>query len=155
MKIGYKLLHEKARPPEAMTDGAVGFDLYVSEIKDIDIGLNCVTYGTGIALEFPKDYYCDIRARSSIGKTGYVLANGVGTVDTDYRGELMLKFYCVNQDFSVRDSHPYKPGDRCGQIVFFKKPKIELVPQEELSQTKRGKGGFGSTDEVKDAKIQN
>lgn len=146
MKIGYKLLNKNAIPPEAMTDGAVGFDLYVSEIKDVDTGQCSVTYGTGVALDFPKDYYCDIRARSSIGKTGYFLANGVGTIDTDYRGELILKFYCNDIESSIRDTHPYKVGDRCGQIVFKKKLKVELIPVEDLTKTIRNTGAFGSTD---------
>lgn len=145
MKVGYKKLHVLAKEPQQMTDGAIGFDLFVSEIKEIDIGLGVVSYGTGIALDFPADYYCDLRARSSVAKTGWFLANGVGTVDNDYRGEIILKFYKNDLSLPVVDSIPYMVGDRCGQIVFFKRPKIELFVMEEISTTARATGGYGST----------
>ena len=94
----------------------------------------------GFAIEFPKGYVARIYPRSSIYKTGLVLANSSGTVDQCYRGELMAKFYSV-----IPTGQEYKVGDRCAQLILEKIPEMEFEEVDELSETDRGAGGFGST----------
>jgi len=101
-----------------------------------------VEYGLGFSAELPRGTQLDIRARSSIHKTGMLLSNGVGTGDEDYRGEYKVVFYHI-----IKDLPPYEIGDRVAQFQLVKRSEegylIEHV--KELSETERGEGGFGST----------
>ena len=85
-----KKLHKDAVIPKYETVGSVGMDL-TAVSKGYDEHGN-VVYGTGLAIQIPEGYYADLRPRSSISKYDLVLANSVGTIDADYRGELILKF---------------------------------------------------------------
>lgn len=82
--------------------------------------------------------------RSSIAKTDLALTNSVGVIDSGYRGEIKFKF-ALNTDDSKLDFATYKVGDRIGQLVIMPYPQIELVEAEELSDSERGTGGFGSS----------
>ena len=97
-------------------------------------------YDTGIAVEIPPGYVGLLFPRSSVCKTGLSLANGVGVIDQDFRGSISFVFY-KNMQCIV----PYFPGDRIGQLVIVPIPAVEFVEAEELSETERGAGGYGST----------
>ena len=141
-----KKLHKDAVIPKYETVGSVGMDL-TAVSKEYDEHGN-VVFGTGLAIQIPEGYYADLRPRSSISKYDLVLANSVGTIDSDYRGELILKFkpsvyFGVNRGDD--DGVMYDVGDRIAQLVILPYPKVSFVEVDELSETERGTGGFGST----------
>ena len=80
--------------------------------------------------------------RSSNSKTDLYLTNHVGVIDSGYRGEIMFKFRPIN---GIEDAFIYAVGDRVGQLIIIPYPSIEFVETEELSDSDRGDGGFGST----------
>lgn len=134
-----KLSPYDAATPKIATSGSAAYDL-VATSSLYDKRTKILTVGFGLALELPEDYCALLMARSSISKRGLVLANGVGLIDSDYRGELMAKFHAVTEEF-----YPYHIGDTCAQIMFLPIPKVSLNLVDELSDTARGAGGFGST----------
>ncbi len=143
LEVKIKKLHKDAVIPKYETVGSVGMDLTATS-KEYDEYGN-VVFGTGISVQLPDGYYADLRPRSSISKYELVLANSVGTIDSDYRGELILKFkpsahYVVNGEGVM-----YNVGDRIAQLVILPYPKVSFVEVDELSDTERGTGGFGST----------
>lgn len=97
-------------------------------------------YGTGLAFEIPDGHVGLIFPRSSIYKTNERLANCVGVIDSDYRGEVSFIF-----DVIAGSGTPYIKGDRIGQLMIVRLPDIEVQEVEELSDTVRGSGGYGST----------
>ena len=127
------IIPKKAHPTDA------GFDL-VAISKEWDKDNECWSYGTGLAIEIPKGWVGLLFPRSSIFKTGMILSNHVGVIDSAYRGEIMLKF---------RQLSAYKPeysiGDRVGQLILIPYPEINLVESDTLSDSDRGEGGFGSS----------
>lgn len=156
MKVKIKKLHKDAVIPKYAQDGDAGLDLTATSIEYDDHG-NAV-YGTGLAIETPKDYVGYIFPRSSISKKTLALTNSVGVIDSNYRGEIMIKFkpdmkcFGINPDnlqtleqsewVEIKD---YDIGDRIGQLIIMPIPKVEFEEVEELSDTNRGTGGFGST----------
>ena len=96
---------------------------------------------TRLFMEFEPGYEVQIRARSGLAtKHGIGLVNGVGTIDSDYRGEVKVALINLGEDaFAVRN------GDRIAQMVISPVVRAEIEPADELSDTERGKGGFGST----------
>lgn len=146
MEIKIKKLSPEAVIPKYETEGSVGMDITATS-KSCDSNNN-VVYGTGLSIEIPKGYYADLRPRSSISKYDLVLANSIGTIDSDYRGELIFKFKKVLREIDedcIQVLKEYDVGDRIGQIVILPYPKVSFVEVEELSSTDRGEGGFGST----------
>ena len=146
LEVKIKKLHKDAVIPKYETIGSVGMDL-TAVSKEYDEHGNIV-YGTGLAIQIPTGYYADLRPRSSISKYDLVLANSVGTIDSDYCGELILKFkpsvyFGVNRGDD--DGVMYDVGDRIAQLVILPYPKVSFVEVDELSETERGTGGFGST----------
>ena len=146
LEVKIKKLHKNAVIPKYETVGSVGMDL-TAVSKEYDEHGN-VVFGTGLAVQIPEGYYADLRPRSSISKYDLVLANSVGTIDSDYRGELILKFkpsvyFGVNRGDD--DGVMYDVGDRIAQLVILPYPKVSFVEVDELSDTERGTGGFGST----------
>lgn len=141
MKVKIKKLHEDAVIPAYATDGSAGMDLTATSIAfDND---NNVVYGVGLAFEIPKGYVGLLFPRSSNAKKDLILSNSVGCLDSDYRGEVKFKFKRNKKWY--RKEKRYNIGDRIGQIIIIKHLTIEFVESEELSETKRGKGGYGST----------
>jgi dUTP pyrophosphatase len=141
MNINFKKLNPyDAVIPTQATTGSAAYDL-VATSSLYDKRTQILTVGFGLALELPEDYCALLLARSSISKRGLVLSNGVGLIDSDYRGELLAKFHAVTEEF-----YPYHVGDTCAQLLFLPIPKIKLQEVDELSDTVRGAGGFGSTD---------
>lgn len=107
-------------------------------------GILVITYNIGLSFEIPTGYFMDIRARSSVKNTGMWLSNGVGTIDSTYRGPVSMVFYKIGNEL---DGTEYNIGDRVGQIVFPQVPisDIRLIKVSELSETTRGSQGYGST----------
>lgn len=139
--VKYKKLDpKKAAAPYRKHEDDAGFDLVATSFKLEEYGVH--DYGLGIAIELPKGYWADIRPRSSIYKTGLSLCNSCGVIDNSYRGELRAKFYKI-----VNNLHSYDVGERCCQIIIANANPEDVVWEEvdELSDTPRSDGGFGST----------
>lgn len=139
MKI--KKLFEDAVVPYAATDGAAGLDLsaYTNNVLIVEPHTYEVVK-TGMAVEIPEDHFGLLCPRSGLGKAGITLANTIGIIDSDYRGEIGVLIK-NNNDFPFIINH----GMRVAQLLIipYFSPKIEVV--EELQETARGAGGFGST----------
>ena len=134
MKIKVRKLHPRAVLPTFATEGSAAFDL-------VAIKRDGQLYDTGLAFEVPQGYAMFVYSRSGMGfKDNTRLANCVGVVDSDYRGEVKVKL--TRDDGRPVDA---QVGDRIAQAVIMRLPKVELVEVEELSNTHRGEGGFGST----------
>jgi dUTP pyrophosphatase len=141
MKVRIKKLSENAVIPTYAKSGDAGMDLVATSIiSETDTQ---ITFGIGLALEIPKGFVGLIFPRSSVRKTRLMLSNCVGVVDSGYRGELQATFNKVNQN-SIAEND-YKVGDRIAQIMIIPHPPIEFEEADELSDTERGDGGFGST----------
>lgn len=135
----YKRLDKYATPPYQSTEDSAGWDLsslYSVTIYPGDILL----IHTGIAVEIPKGNYGNLTARSSMGKRGVRVAGATSVIDADYRGEILV--YLINDGAYKCD---IAPGERVVQMVIQPYTKCELVEVDELSETNRGTGGFGST----------
>ena len=141
MKVRIKKLNENAVIPSYAKDGDAGMDLVATSI--ISTTSTQITYGIGLALEIPKGFVGLIFPRSSVRKTRLMLSNCVGVIDSGYRGELQATFNKINND-SVSEND-YKVGDRIAQIMIIPHPDIQFEEADELSDTERGDGGFGST----------
>lgn len=112
-------------------------------------------YGTGIAVEIPEGYAGFLFPRSSISKYDLALTNGVGVLDSSYRGEIMAKFkpaIALSDEMEIGDSgieevplRAYEVGDRIAQLIILPYPEIEFEQADELSDSDRGMGGYGST----------
>ena len=133
-----KKLFSEARIPRKAHDDDAGWDLYANSIRKV--GFLRYEYGSGIAIEMPKGYEAQVRARSSIFTTGFILSNGMGTIDAGYRGEIKAVFWKI--PFIGK---PYKIGERFCQLVFKEVPEIKLKKVKELNESSRGEGGYGST----------
>ena len=140
MDVKIKKLDKKAVLPKYAKEGDAGMDLTAtSKWYDDD---NNVCYGTGIAMEIPNGYVGLVFPRSSNAKQDLILSNGVGVIDSGYRGEITFKYKLVEDRHLAKD---YNVGDRVGQIIIMPYPKIEFVEVSELSETDRGNGGYGSS----------
>jgi len=140
MIVKIKKLHENAVIPVYSKPGDAGLDLVATSINDDSY--NNIVYGTGLAIEIPEGHVGLLYPRSSNSKTDLYLTNHVGVIDSGYRGEIMFKFRPIN---GIEDAFIYAVGDRVGQLIIIPYPSIEFVETEELSDSDRGDGGFGST----------
>jgi dUTP pyrophosphatase len=139
LKVKVKKLDTNAVIPTYSKDGDAGMDLTIT--REIENTSFSVSYGFGIAMEIPKGYVGLVFPRSSVRNQDLILSNCVGVIDSGYRGELQATFKKTNG----LDSLKYKVGERGAQIVILPYPKVSMVESEELSDTERGDGGFGST----------
>lgn len=138
MNVKIKKLHPDAVIPKYSKVGDAGLDLTaISEKWNEDNSI--VTYDTGLAIEIPKGHVGLLFPRSSIYKTSLDLTNAVGVIDSGYRGSIMFKFRYVEEGMV------YDVGDRVGQLIILPYPHIEFEEVDELSDSERGEGGFGST----------
>lgn len=142
MKVNIKKVHPEAVIPSYAKSGDAGMDLVATSI--IGETLGSITYGLGIALEIPEGFVGLVFPRSSIRKTNLQLSNSVGVIDSGYRGELQATFNKV-QGIDNVERESYKVGDRVCQVMIIPHPTIEFNEVNELSNTERGEGGFGST----------
>ena len=133
-----KVINKSKHPlPKYETDGSSGMDLRANLDEDLVLKpLDRVLVPTGLYFEFEKGYEAQVRARSGLAlKKGLGLPNGIGTIDSDYRGELKV----------IRDDVVIEDGDRIAQVVFMKIEIPDIVEVEEISDTERSDGGFGHT----------
>ena len=137
LQIKFKKMNPNAVMPRKGTTGAAGFDLTAVWLEATETTLK---YDTGIAVEIPPGYVGLAFPRSSVCKTGLSLANSVGVIDQDFRGSISFAFYKPMQCIV-----PYLPGDRIGQLLIVPIPAVEFMEVDELSETERGEGGYGST----------
>ncbi len=130
--------------PVKMSSGASGYDIKANLNEPISLApLERELVPTGLFLEIPSGYEAQIRARSGLAiKSGLGLLNGIGTVDSDYRGEIKVILVNLSKEEAI-----IHPGDRIAQLIFSKvvDVKLEEVKPDELSHSRRGNGGFGHT----------
>ena len=142
MIVNIKRIHPEAVIPSYAKNGDAGMDLIATSI--ISETPSQITYGLGIALEIPEGFVGLVFPRSSIRKTRLQLSNSVGVIDSGYRGELQATFNKITTTIE-NQKNDYKVGDRVCQIIIIPHPPIEFNEVNELSNTERGEGGFGST----------
>ena len=140
MKI--RIISKSGRIPEYKTEGASGMDLkaYLSQPVTLH-PMERMLVPTGLYMELPPGYEAQARARSGLAiKHGIGLVNGIGTIDSDYRGELCIPLInWSSEDFVIND------GDRIAQLVIARYEKVEVELTDSLEETERGEGGFGHT----------
>jgi dUTP pyrophosphatase len=134
-----KLLRTGARLPGRATAGASGLDLYACIDGVIELGPDPIRVPTGIAIEAPAGFDLQIRPRSSLSVQG---VNAIlGTIDSDYRGEIFVAMHTFGSRRTYRVHH----GDRIAQLVISRVEALEVTKVDELSESARGVGGYGST----------
>ena len=167
MEVKIKKLDQKAVIPKYAKPRDAGMDLTATSKFYDEFGNVC--YGTGIAFEIPEGFVGLLFPRSSICKQTITLSNAVGVLDSGFRAEVSFKFKpsvvflddseesTISEGFdyiAAGKNYPddpdnvhsdYEIGDRIGQIIILPYPKIEFVEVDELSETERGTGGYGST----------
>ena len=137
MKIRFKKLSPSAVVPRKAHASDAGFDLTCTRYEVTNGEL--FTYHTDIAVEIPDGYVGLLFPRSSIYKQDLFLTNSVGVIDSGYRGEVTVKFR------PHLFAKPYDKGDRVAQMIIMPYPHVDLVEVDELSDSDRGDGGYGST----------
>ena len=172
LKVKIKKLYKSAVIPSYAHSTDCGLDL--TAVRKTYDEYGNVVYGFGLAFEIPEGYAGFIFPRSSNYKSGLLLTNSVGVIDSGYRGEVTAKFAANNKmirprkfidklkmlfeteksykntdyddvNISIDFEDGYNEGDRVAQMVILPYPKVEFNEVEELSETERGKGGYGST----------
>ena len=139
MDVKVKKLAENAVIPQYAHDTDAGLDLTATSVESDSYGN--IVYHTGLAFEIPCGYVGYIFPRSSLSKYDLRLTNCVGVIDSGFRGEVLFKF-------EAKDKHSieiYHVGDRIGQMIIMPYPQINLIESDELSDTDRNEGGFGSS----------
>lgn len=145
IKIKFKKLVENAVIPTYAKPGDAGLDLTATSMT-FDKEGNMV-FGTGIAVEIPKGYVGLIFPRSSVSKYDQIQTNCVSVIDSGYRGEIFLKFKPLGRYGGASNFEPiaYEVGERIGQMIIMPYPPVTFVESEELEDTERGEGGYGSS----------
>ena len=149
MKIKIKRLSENAKIPQKAHDDDFCYDVWA--VSEEEVAPNVWKYGLGFALEITENEIqttddvkfvngITIRPRSSIWKTGMIMSNSLGTVDYGYRGEMSAVFYHV-----MPNMPRYKVGDKIAQLHLDWSEDIEFNEVDELDDSERGDGGYGST----------
>lgn len=167
VNIKIKKLDERAVIPQYAKPGDAGMDVYAI---GMDVTNDYIEYDTGLSFEVPEGYVMLIFPRSSNSKMDLLLANSVGVLDSGYRGPLKLRYkrnyriennpdedtnfentttsivnYNCAKNYQWNACKWYNVGDRVGQIMILPYPQINFIEVNELSDTERGSGGFGST----------
>lgn len=143
LNLQWKKLSPKAQIPAIQTEGAACFDLIACldaplEIKTGEVHL----IPTGLAVAIPAGYEMQVRARSGLAaKHGFCLVNGIGTIDSDYRGEIKV----ISSILKSNTTLVIQPGDRIAQACLAPTFAVQHQEVSELDSTARGAGGFGST----------
>lgn len=128
--------------PKYMTEGSAGIDVSANIEKEIELkSLERYLVPTGIKLEIPEGFEIQVRPRSGLAyKHGITVLNTPGTIDSDYRGE--IKVLLINLS---NETYKIQPNERIGQLILNKVYRLNFEVKDELSETKRGEGGFGHT----------
>jgi dUTP pyrophosphatase len=139
LSFNYKKTDPNAIAPSKAHPTDSGFDLHlIKKVKDLTC--NVTLYDTGISVEPPPGYYFELVGRSSISKSGYMLANNVGIIDESYRGSIMVALIKVDPDAAPLEFP-------CRLVQLIPRELVLMNPHEisELTETERGAGGFGSS----------
>ena len=140
LAISVRLLRDGAKPPFRATEFATGWDLYACLDGDgVELGQVPVVIPTGLAMAVPPGWDAQIRPRSGLARKG--ILSTYGTLDADYRGELMVTMYTVAPEIQ----HAVNDGDRIAQLVVSRHAELTFQQVDELPPTARGTGGHGST----------
>ena len=140
MRLKVKKAIPEAKLPTKGTIGSACWDVYSTKGRFLTVG-ECYSFGTGLEFEVPEGYELEIRPRSSLARDrGVIIPNSPGTLDSDYRGELMITLMNIGPSGVV-----ISIGDRIAQIKLNEVILIEFEEVILLSRTERGGGGFGST----------
>lgn len=137
-EIKVKRLRQEAIMPQTMTEGSAGMDLAIPYTKAILPGIHYIQLG--FAIEIPEKHVGLIAPRSSLHKSRLSLANTVGVIDSDYRGELTLALEYDGPGTIL------EVGQRLAQLLIMPIRNCAIIEEQELTNTERGDGGFGSTD---------
>jgi len=138
-----KIINKSNNPlPAYETSGSAGMDLRAFVSEEIELKpLERKLIPTGLFLEIPEGYEAQLRPRSGLAfKHGISLPNTPATIDSDYRGEIKIALINLSTEVFI-----VKNGERIAQMIIAKHEQAELIQVEELNETKRGEGGFGST----------
>lgn len=141
-----KRLDERAILPKRATLGSAGLDLHALIESPVDVAPGqLVTVGTGLAIGLPDSgYVALVFARSGLAvRHGVALSNGVGVIDSDYRGEIKVGLCNLGSE-----SYTIEPGERIAQLVVMPVCALPVIEVDSLEETARGQGGFGSTGKI-------
>jgi dUTP pyrophosphatase len=141
--MNIKIVNNSSLPlPNYKTEGSSGIDLYANILEPIELKpFERALVPTGLFMAIPRGYEGQIRGRSGLALNhGITLANGIGTIDSDYRGEIKIILINLSQETFVINN-----GDRIAQFVLSKYENIEFEEVKSLEDTDRGDGGFGHT----------
>ena len=157
VKLGFKKLDDRAILPKYAHEGDAGMDIFSIEDKSLPLWIPTLVH-TGIAAEIPEGYEIQVRPRSGLACKGVTVWNSPGTVDSKYRGEIcVILMYLHNEceqvvtprgeSIGTRQKVHYevKAGDKIAQLVLAPVTFADPYEVQELSETDRGTGGFGST----------
>lgn len=141
-KVFFKKLDPRAQIPEYMTPNSAGMDIRIILHEDLWLrNGELKMLHTGLAIEMPHNLEAQVRPRSGLSlKYPNYLANSPGTIDSDYRGEVMIPF--INNSHSSAILHD---GDRIAQIIFSRVVHVDIDETDKISNTMRNTGGFGHT----------
>lgn len=142
LKIKIKRLTPTAKLPTKAHATDAGYDLYADTCA-ICVPDSLAEYGTGIAVEIPQGYVGLVFPRSSICHKHLMLSNSVGVIDSGYRGEIKAKFNLFNDGSDTYST--YEVGDRIAQLIIMPYPEVTFEEVDELSDSDRGEGGYGSS----------
>ena len=137
MILKIKKLNDNSVLPSYAKKGDAGMDLTCVSLTKTS---KYYEYGTGLAMEIPEGHVGLVFPRSSISKTDHFLRNSVGVIDSGYRGEIKLRM-----SIPALGEKEYNIGDKIGQLLIIELPWVNIEQVEELNETDRGEGGFGST----------
>lgn len=140
--LKFKKLHPKAQTPARSHPHDAGLDL-IAVTAEYNNEYGYYEYDTGISIELPPGHVALLAARSSVSKTGLSLANGMGVIDSTYRGSIKARFY--KETLAGIRSTPYIVGDKIAQLLIVPIRLPIMVECTELSESDRGTNGFGST----------
>ena len=142
MQVKIKYCDPSVTPPKYATTGSAGLDLSASLKEPVTVPAGGrALIPSGIAVAIPMGYAGFVFPRSGLSyKSGITMCNSVGVIDSDYTGEIKIAVHNISdQDYTIH------AGDRIAQLFFMPVGMAELIPCEDLDETERGDGGFGST----------
>ena len=141
LKVKFKKISGNTILPFKGSVDAACFDVYAHSITFEN---NKMVIGLGFKTEIPRGYKGILMPRSNLTKHPWLMNNSMGVIDADYRGEWKMILTPLNGDL-ITNALPYGTGDRVGQIYFEAVTPVEFIEVEDLSETERGTGSFGST----------
>ena len=145
IKVRIKKLVDNAVIPSYAKPGDAGLDLTATSM-DIDKN-GSIVFGTGLTMEIPDGYVGLVFPRRSVSNYDHVLSNCVGVINSGYRSEITFKFKPLGRYGGLSEFEPksYEVGERVAQIIIMPIPSVSFVESEELSQSERREGGYGSS----------